>query len=156
MRRFGALAIVLCLSLAFAGTAFAAERSNVGCGLGTIIFEGKNGLLSQICAATFNGSFGNQTFGITSGTLECSPAPSFVAFERLNKFVGENMDNLAMDISQGNGEYLSTLAVLLDVPVEERARFYALLQSNFSSIYPSTDVTHVDVLNNLEAVLATG
>jgi len=150
------LAIVLCLSLALAGTALAAERSNVGCGLGTIIFEGKNGLLSQTCAATFNGSFGNQTFGITSGTLDCAPAPAFVAFERLNKFVGDNMDNLAMDISQGNGEYLSTLAVLLDVPVEERSQFYALLQTNFSNIYTGEDVTHIDVLNNLEVVLATG
>ncbi|MFH1279204.1 MAG: DUF3015 family protein [Candidatus Eisenbacteria bacterium] len=153
MRRIGALAIVLCCSLVLAGTAFA-DRSNTGCGIGTMIFEGKEGLLSQICAATFNGSFGNQTFGITSGTLECKPAPSFVAFERLNKFVGDNMDNLAMDISKGNGEYLTTLAVLLDVPVEQRPALYGRLQANFSNIYTSENVTHIDVLNNIETVLS--
>lgn len=155
MRRFAASALVLCCSLVVAGSAFA-DRSNTGCGVGTIIFEGKEGLLSQICAATFNGSFGNQTFGITSGTLECTAAPSFVAFERLNKFVGDNMDNLAMDISQGNGEYLTTLAVLLDVPMEERPAFYGLLQANFSKIYADESVTHVDVLNNIETVLKAG
>ena len=155
MKRIGVLSIAICCMVAFCGTALAG-RNNTGCGIGTIIFEGKEGLLSQICAATTNGSFGNQTFGITSGTLECTPAPTFIASEKLNTFVGDNMDNLAMDISRGSGEYLSTLAVLLDVPVEERAEMYSLLQANFSNIYTSEDVTHIDVLNNLESLLTTG
>ncbi|MBM3320501.1 MAG: DUF3015 family protein [Candidatus Eisenbacteria bacterium] len=153
MRKIGIWTAVACCVLAVAGESYAG-RSNTGCGIGTIIFEGKEGLLSQICAATFNGSFGNQTFGITSGTLECERASALVAHEKLNKFVGDNMDNLAMDISQGKGEYLATLAVLLDVPVEERAELYKRLQANFSSIYPSEDVTHIDVLNNIESVLS--
>jgi len=155
MKKVGVLAIAVCCVLAFTGESYAG-RSNTGCGIGTIIFEGKEGLLSQICAATFNGSFGNQTFGITSGTLECEQAPTFIAHEKLNKFVGDNMDNLAMDMSKGEGEYLTTLAVLLDVPVEERAEFYGLLQANFSNIYSSEDITHIDVLNNIERVLLAG
>ncbi len=155
MRRSSVLAITICCALAFAGSAFASQ-SNTGCGIGTMIFEGKDGLLSQICAATTNGTWGNQTFGITSGTLGCTKAPTFVSMQKLNTFVGDNMDNLAMDISKGNGEYLSTLAVLLDVPVEERPQLYSLLQDNFSNIYTSESVTHVDVLNNLEKLLATG
>ncbi|MBN1826671.1 MAG: DUF3015 family protein [Candidatus Eisenbacteria bacterium] len=155
MKRIIALGIAACCVAAFAATADAA-RSNTGCGIGTIIFEGKDGLLSQICAATFNGSFGNQTFGITSGTLECEKAPTFVSQEKLNHFVGDNMDNLAMDMSKGSGEYLTTLAVLLDVPVEERPALYAKLQANFSNIYSSEDVTHIDVLNNIEMVLSAG
>ncbi len=155
MRRSSVLAIAVCCALALGGMAYAGQN-NTGCGLGTMVWEGKDGLLSQVCAATTNGTFGNQTFGITSGTLNCTPAPSFVSMERLNNFVGDNMDNLAMDISKGNGEYLSTLAVLLDIPVEERTELYSLLQSNFSSIYTSEEVTHVDVLNNLEKLLAAG
>ena len=155
MKRVFVSAVVVCCALALAGESYAG-RNNTGCGIGTIIFEGKEGLLSQVCAATFNGSFGNQTFGITSGTLECEQATTFVAHEKLNKFVGENMDNLAMDISKGEGEYLTTLAVLLDVPVEERAGLYGLLQANFSNIYTSEDITHIDVLNNIERVLSTG
>lgn len=153
MKKFGVMALVLVCTFALAGTVYAG-RTNTGCGLGSIIFEGKEGLLSQICAATFNGSFGNQTFGITSGTLECEKAPNFVANEKLNNFVGDNMDNLAMDISKGGGEYLTTLAVLMDVPMEQRAGLYSTLQANFAKIYTSSDVTQVDVLRNIETVLS--
>lgn len=150
MKRITILAIVLCL--ASYGAAMA-NQNNVGCGIGTLIFEGKDGLVSQVLAATTNGIFGNQTFGITSGTLNCDKFASFASNEQLDGFVGDNMDALAMDISRGEGEYLLTLAVLLDVPADQRPEFYALLQTNFSKIYPDASVTHTDVLNNLEAVV---
>ena len=154
MARSSVLAITVVGLLTVAGTALAGQ-SNTGCGIGTMIFEGKDGLLSQVCAVTTNGTFANQTFGITSGTLNCEKAPTLVSYERLNRFVGDNMDNLAMDISRGSGEYLATLAVLLDVPVEERSAMYGLLQSNFSNIYSSGDVTQVDVIRNIETILTT-
>lgn len=152
MKRTCALAVAACCTLALAGAAFAGQ-SNTGCGLGTMLFEGKDGLVSQVSAATTNGTFGNQTFGITSGTLNCEKASTLMAYERLNNFVGDNMDNLALDMSRGHGEYLTTLAVLLDVPVQERPQLYELLQANFSNIYSSEAVTHIDVINNIEAVL---
>lgn len=130
-----------------------AGRTNTGCGIGTMIFDGKDGLVSQVLAATTNGILGNQTFGISSGTLECESAPSFASNGQLDRFVGDNMDALAMDISRGDGDYIFTLAVLLDVPADQRPEFYALLQSNFSTIYPDAGVTHIDVLNNLETLL---
>lgn len=154
MRRVHALSIALGITLV-AGVASSADRSNVGCGIGTQLFEGKEGVLSQACAATTNGLFGNQTFGITFGTLECSKPAAFTSDERLNKFVGDNMANLAMDMSKGSGEYLTTLVVLMDVPIEERPEVYRRLQENFSKIYTSGSVTQIDVLNNIEAVLAT-
>jgi hypothetical protein len=63
------------------------------------------------------------------------------------------MDNLANDISKGRGEYLNTLAVLMDVPEGARADFYSKLQNNFSRIYPSTNVKSVDVVKNIEALM---
>jgi hypothetical protein len=63
------------------------------------------------------------------------------------------MDNLARDIARGNGEYLNTLAVLAGVPEGSRTDFYSRLQSNFSNIYTSDKVTHVDVLKNLEPLV---
>ncbi len=155
MRKLGVLAAAACFGLAFASVA-SADKSNVGCGIGTLIFEGKDGLVSQVFAATTNASFGNQTFGITSGTLECQKAPTLMSYERLNRFVGDNMDNLAMDISRGQGEYLATLAVLLDVPVPERPALYSRLQENFARIYTSDDVTQIDVIRNIETVLSAG
>ena len=154
MRRVDALAIAVFGTLLVGGASYA-DKTNTGCGVGTMIFEGKEGVLSQACAATTNGLLGNQTFGITSGTLECTKPATFSSNEKLNKFVGENMANLAMDMSKGSGEYLTTLAVLMDVPVPERSQVYHLLQANFSKIYTSDSVTQVDVLNNIEAVLAT-
>ena len=59
--------IFLALSFILTGSAFAGGTAdNCGCGLGTMIFDGNDGLISQIAAATTNGSFGNQTFGISS------------------------------------------------------------------------------------------
>src|SRR5512139_1907858 len=70
MKRFGFLALALLVVVMFAGVAFA-SKTNTGCGLGYMIFKGQEGLASQTCAATTNGTFGNQTFGITTGTSEC-------------------------------------------------------------------------------------
>ena len=66
------------------------------------------------------------------------------------------MDNLAMDIARGHGEYLNTLAVLLEVPEGERALFYTKLQTHFSDIYTAETVTHVDVIKNIEVVVTSG
>lgn len=155
MKKLVVIVLAAFLVMTFAAASFAAPKENVGCGLGYIVFKGKDGLLSQTCAATTNGTFGNQTFGITSGTSECERYSTFTANEELNKFVSDNMDNLAMDIARGNGEYLNTLAVLLEVPETERASFYTQLQTHFSDIYTSDTVTHVDVLNNIEIVVTS-
>jgi len=155
MKKLVVIVLAAFLIMTFAAASYAAPKENVGCGLGYIVFKGKDGLLSQTCAATTNGTFGNQTFGITSGTSECEQYSTFTANEELNKFVSDNMDNLAMDIARGHGEYLNTLAVLLEVPEIERASFYSQLQTHFSDIYTSDTVTHVDVLNNIEIVVTS-
>jgi hypothetical protein len=156
MKRHLALSLACVGTFAFAGLAHAVDRNNTGCGLGSILFKDQDGVLSQVCAVTFNGSFGNQTFGITSGTLECAKPASFAANQKLNRFVSDNMDNLAVDISKGSGEYLATLAVLMDIPVAEREQLYRTLQANFASIYPSDQVTHVDVLQSIERIVTAG
>jgi hypothetical protein len=155
MKKLAVILLAAFLVMTFVGVSFA-TKENTGCGLGYIIFKGKDGLLSQTFAATTNGTFGNQTFGISSGTSECDRPSSFTANEKLNKFASDNMDNLAMDIARGQGEYLNTLAVLLEVPENERASFYTKLQTHFSDIYTSETVTHVDVLRNIETVVTSG
>lgn len=144
--------VVLTAVMLFAGTSMAAtlNQKNTGCGLGSMLFAEQNGLASQTFAVTTNGTFGNGTFGITSGTSNCDKPVSFSSNQKLQEFVADNMDNLARDIARGNGEYLNTLAVLAGVPEGSRADFYSRLQANFSTIYTSDRVTHVDVLTNLE------
>ena len=140
----------------FSGVAFAENRANTGCGLGTIIFEDApfgDTTLGQSFIVTTNGTSGNQTFGITSGTSNCEQASSFVKNDRLNDFVVANMDSLAKDIAAGEGEALDTLAELMKITPGQKSETFAKLQSNFSKIYTSNDVTAANVVDNIVAVI---
>ncbi len=99
--------------------------------------------------ATTNGTFGNQTFGITTGTLGCRKT-QFVLNERAQDFVASNMDQLAKEISVGRGESLNTLAELLDV--SDKAEFSASLQANYNKIYTSQNSKMADVLDNISTL----
>ncbi|MFP4030555.1 MAG: DUF3015 family protein [Desulfococcaceae bacterium] len=137
-----------------AAPALAVPPSNCGCGIGTMVFEGQDGLASQVLAATTNGIFGNQTFGISTGTLGCDRPAAFVQNEEVNRFVSENMDNLAVDIATGQGESLDALSEMIRVPSEKRTNFNAALQANFETIYPTPQVTHDHVVEQIAAVYA--
>lgn len=128
-----------------------AYDTNVGCGLGNMLFQeiGQDSILFQVFAVTTNGTLGNQTFGISSGTLECKQPSKVVTNEKTNRFVADNMDSLAQDMAAGQGETISTLAELMEVPVEKRADFYVSLQSNFSNIYASEHTQSAEVLDKI-------
>ena len=51
------------------------------------------------------------------------------AQNRVTRFVATTEDNLRQDIARGQGEYLSSLATLLDVPIADQPAFGAALQS---------------------------
>ena len=62
------------------GTLFAAVSINAmaeapggpNCGWGNLLFEGQRGTPAHFLASTTNGTSGNATFGMTSGTNGCS------------------------------------------------------------------------------------
>ena len=122
-------------------------NENTGCGLGSLIIKNQNTVVLQALAATTNGTSGNQTFGITSGTSNCDKPSNFVSNDKLNKFVSENMDELALDISAGRGETLETVAKLMNV--ENTQEFSSKLQANFSNIYTSENVTSATVIDSI-------
>ena len=107
----------------------------------------------QILAATTNGTFGSQTFGITTGTSNCAKTAKFAGVDRLNEFVVANMDNLAKDIAMGHGESLDTLAELIGISADQRPLIYSKLQANFSGIFTSEKVEAADVVDNIFSVL---
>jgi opacity protein-like surface antigen len=141
---------VLAASSAFAGQA----KDNTGCGLGSLLWENKadNSVLFQAFQATTNGTSGAQTFGITSGTSNCSKPSSFVQNDKLINFVQANMDSLAQDIAMGKGESLDTFAEMLGVAPGQTAAFNAKLQANFSKIFTSENVVLAEVIDNAVAV----
>lgn len=139
---------------AFLMSGAAAADDSTGCGVGSMIFDGQSGVFPQILAVTTNGSTGNQTFGITSGTLGCDSEGTIDSAAKMSMFTGDNMESLALDMSRGEGESLQTLAELMGVAEADRAAFYAATKSNFDRIYTSSDVTAGDVIVNLQAVMA--
>ncbi len=165
MKKFVAVAVVFLLLVFAVSSAFAAKRKttggeahrNVGCGLGTMLWENKadDSTLLQTLQATTNGTCANQTFGITSGTSECEQPAKFAKNDRLNEFVVANMDNLAKDIAMGRGETLDAFADLMQVPVEKRAEFYQKLQANFAKVFTSENVVLANVVDNVVTVSAT-
>src|SRR5262245_43787680 len=65
--------LVVALVAAFPAAAMAAGENNIGsCGWGSKLFEGQRGVAPQVLGATTNGTFGNQTFAITTGTSGCT------------------------------------------------------------------------------------
>ncbi|PHR55125.1 MAG: hypothetical protein COA44_11380 [Arcobacter sp.] len=127
----------------------AGRNSQTGCGLGSVIIANGDTALMLAFQATTNGTSGNQTFGITSGTSGCKKT-KFVMNERAEEFVASNMDQLAKEISVGQGESLDTLAELLQV--EDKEIFASALQANYNSIYTSQNVQMADVLDNIAAI----
>jgi len=129
--------------------------SDIGCGLGSMVMAGQQGKVFKVLGATTNGTSGNQTFGITFGTLGCDNGDGTVtSTAKVSLFIDGNMDNLARDMSQGEGETLSTLAAVWGVAAEDQAVFNELAQANFSNVFTSENVTSQAVLENLNALLA--
>lgn len=127
---------------------------DVGCGAGTIIFKGQKGLVFKVLAATTNGSFGNQTFGITTGTLGCSQDGVVTASERTTMFASANLDQLSAEMAAGNGETMTTLASLYNVADADRAAFNSTLQAHYGDVFARADVTTAQVLASIDTVLA--
>lgn len=133
----------------------AAFADNVGgCGWGSKLFTGQRGIAPQVLAVTTNGTSGNQTFGITSGTSGCTQDGLVTSTWKTAAFIDGNMNKLALDISRGQGESLSSLAALVGVEAKDSARFNGALQQNFASIFSSAEVTSGDVAAAMKTVLA--
>lgn len=150
MKRSFVATLAVVAVLMFVGSSYAAGEGygSAGCGLGSLIIGNDPGFI-QVFAATTNGTLGNQTFGITSGTSNCDKQAKFASNKRLTEFVQANMDNLAKDVAMGKGESMDTLAELMGISIEKRPVIYAKLQSNFSNIFTSEKVEVADVVDNI-------
>jgi len=160
MKKWVTVSLTVAVSLMVASSGFAAQVSGfdknnygpAGCGLGSMIFGNQPGIV-QVIAATTNGTFGNQTFGITFGTSNCGAGIVSASNDKLNNFVSANMDTLAQDMSRGSGETLTAVAELMAIPQDSRPAAYAKLQENFSAIFTSENVESAKVVDQMTMVL---
>jgi len=143
----------LCSVLSFSGSAVAAGYGDAGCGLGSMLFGNEQGAV-QILASTTNGTFGSQTFGITTGTSNCNPAGLVKLDKEREVFAQQNYPSLVKEMAMGEGESLNTLAGLYGCDQATNAHFGALVQDNFSSIVKSDSTSSTDMLSSLKSHMA--
>ncbi|HVK61817.1 MAG TPA: DUF3015 family protein [Bdellovibrionales bacterium] len=117
-----------------------------GCGLGSIIFGPKQGMI-QIIAATSNGLGGNQTFGITSGTSNCD-IPS--SAHQAAVFIEVNREVLAKEAARGQGETVAGLAYILGC--SDASMFGKGLQDNFQTVFSSENDSMTATRNILSTI----
>lgn len=120
--------LLLVLTLVTSFSALAAHGP-AGCGLGSVLFKDKEGLVFNVLAATFNGSSGSQTFGMSTGTLGCEDAKS--ARVSAVSFVEANTVALANDIARGEGETLEAYLTIINKTKANKAG----LKANYSNIF---------------------
>ena len=118
-----------------------------GCGLGAMVFGSQPGMI-QVVAATLNGTFASQTFGITSGTSNCGGGG---AAPTVKAFIEANRDALANDISRGNGETLNNLTQLMGC--NNGKEVGATLQKNYKQIFPTTKASASQIETTIKTSL---
>lgn len=142
-------------SLVVATGAQAAGENNVGsCGWGSKVWAGQSGVLPQVMATWTNGTSGNQTFAISSGTSGCTQDGAVTSTWQTALFIDGNKEKLARDVSRGQGETLDSLAKLIGVSETDKAHFYQTAKQNFDRIFPSTQASTDDILNGFKQVIA--
>ncbi len=127
---------------------FSREYGTAGCGLGSVVVGKKGG---QLFAATTNGTFMNQSFAITAGTLNCDDSALTETASRMDVFVAANKVALAADIARGGGETLKSASKILNC--SDNRLLSNALQSKFSQIFPNYDITPNEVTDSVITVI---
>jgi hypothetical protein len=137
----------------FPVSAMAAGENNIGsCGWGSKLFDGQQGIAPQVLAVTTNGTFGNQTFAITSGTSGCTQDGAVRSSWKTALFIDGNKEMLARDMSVGSGETLDSLAHLMGVESQDRDAFNRVAKENLWKIFAADSTA--DIMANFRQVLA--
>ena len=147
------LLAAVAVAAVFPMSAMAAGENNIGnCGWGSKLFDGQSGIAPQVLAVTTNGTFGNQTFAITSGTSGCTQDGTVKSSWKTALFIDGNKEQLARDMSVGSGETLDSLAHLMGVQSQDRDAFNRVAKENLSKIFAADATT--DIMANFRQVLA--
>lgn len=141
----------IALSLFAATPAFSKKRKAgsgkygpAGCGLGAMLLKGKKGLVFNVLAATLNGTSGNQTFGMSTGTLGCKGDSRVAAIN----FIETNKVFLANDIAKGEGETVNAFLDLMDKDVES----IDALRTNYDDIF-AKNASSEEIFEKIDNIL---
>mgnify|MGYP003394433121 CR=1 FL=1 len=135
-----------------AGAARASGQNDAGCGLGSMLFK-EQSPVHQIVAATTNGTSGNQTFGITTGTLGCTSGGLIKSSKEREVFTATNIRALERELAAGDGQYASALASLSGCGAKSGA-FLSLAKTRYEKLFPNAQVGAAELLKNLDKEIA--
>jgi len=148
--------IALSATLLITAAPFAAQAQETGggCGLGSVVLEGKSGKGAQIAAALLNTLIIPNTFFMTTGggLMGCDPTQTVKNEEVTEIFVANNLDQLSTEVAQGGGEYLNVLADLMGIADEDRAAFQVVAQQNYDALF-LTDGDAKRVIESIETAM---
>lgn len=155
-------ALVLLIAIAFVGMqvglAMAANPdTGPGCGLGKLAwgdYKAQKEIAPQVMMATTNGTFGSNTFGISSGTSGCTNDGKIMGDSKTVMFAELNFDNLSQEMAQGQGEHLASLATLMGVPAEHQGAFFAMTQERYTSLVKAGEASPVAMVKALNEAVA--
>jgi hypothetical protein len=122
-----------------------------GCGLGSMLIP-SNVAWKQVFAATTNGTFGNQTFGISTGTLGCESGGLGKSAMARQNFVAANYRDLSREMAAGGGEYVASLSSLMGC--SNPATFAKFTQSKYQTLFPSADTQPAKMLQTLQSEMS--
>lgn len=131
--------------------------SGPGCGLGKLAwgdYANQKNIAPQVMMATTNGTFGSQTFGISSGTSGCSNDGQIMSQHKVNVFASTNFENLSQEIAQGGGEHLTSLASLMGVPAKHHPAFFSMTQERYTSLIEEGQPEPAALVTSLHQAMA--
>jgi len=140
------LVLISASSVANAGSA-----GGEGCGWGQALFEGQSGTATHVLAGITNAITGNNTFGMTTGTNGCTTTGT-LSYGGAS-VVSAIMNEFSEDVARGEGDALNTVSVVYGVEAQDRDTFAKVMHENFTTLFPSEDVTAEEMMASIEAVM---
>ena len=138
--------MIFTLALAATSSAFAADSSS-GCGMGYAIAP-KQSLVSSSTRSLVNATFSN-TLGMTLGTSGCAKHSIVQNESKGIHYAEANMDQLAMEMARGNGEFVQGFASVFGC--QDSRAFGRMVQAKYETLLPGSDVSGVELYKNVKS-----
>ena len=90
----------------------------------------------------------------SSGDISSSRRQAMGKAEQAVLFAATSMENLSQDMAKGQGEYLASLAVLMEVPTEQQAAFFALAQEQYPLPAQRGESSPAEMIHRLQTTMA--
>jgi hypothetical protein len=137
--------------LGLSSSAMAEAPGGPSCGWGNLLFDGQAGIAPHFLASTTNGTSGNATFGMTTGTNGCSVDGKLTYGGA--SLLGSIMGEFSEDVARGDGEALNAVAVMYGVEQQDRAAFATAMHTNFQTLFPNENVTADEVMTSMNEIM---